>query len=296
MQSYWEKLTSQRRLSRRDVLRGSAGLGIGAAALGLIGCGGNDGNEITGDQSGLLGSDTDSTKEAVAGGTWPAYRTDDLISTDPILNTASPAFSDLVMVYSTLLKAGFAVDKKPGSEATTGDAAESFELTPDATQLTLKLRQNHKFDPKPPTNGRAMDSADVKYSWERFEKNGASARDLAYSRGPAAPIESISTPDARMVVFKLAFPCAAVTDLLASQQHFYVMPKETDEFNSKAEMRGSAPISWTSTSRAFAWSIRRTRTGTTGRAPSSTPWTGRSSPTTRRGWRSSRRATSGSSP
>jgi ABC-type transport system substrate-binding protein len=84
-------------------------------------------------------------------------------SMDPNANSQSPAAQYYSLVYSNLLKFGKTTDgTRPPVSAITGDAAESFETSPDGLTLTLKLRQNHKFDPRPPTNGRAMDTTDVK--------------------------------------------------------------------------------------------------------------------------------------
>jgi peptide/nickel transport system substrate-binding protein len=222
-------------------MAGTLGGLSGAAALSLIGCGGGEEGGVAGDASGLLGRSEDTTKSAQAGGAWPSAYTEDIVTMDPIVNQASPTFPQLNPVYSQLLKAGVGVDKRPGAEAIVGDAAESYELSPDATILTLKLRPNLKFDPRPPTNGRVVDSADVRWSWDRFVSVGAAGGDLAKSRNPNAPIESIETPDARTVVFKMAFPYGNITDLIANQNGtVFVMPKD-ETFNFKADMRGSGP-------------------------------------------------------
>src|SRR5688572_14663968 len=47
--SYWEKVTAER-VGRRRLLKGGAALSVGAAALALIGCGGDDGDDGSADQ------------------------------------------------------------------------------------------------------------------------------------------------------------------------------------------------------------------------------------------------------
>jgi ABC-type transport system substrate-binding protein len=240
--SYWSSVLAKRQLTRRRLLSGAVGIAAGGAALSLIGCGGGDEGGIKGDASGLLEVVQDTTKNAKAGGTWPSSFAEEIINMDPLLNNATPTFPQLLPVYSNLLKGGVNVVSKgrPGPEAITGDAAESWEITPDGTQITLKLRQNMKFDPRPPTSGRVMDSSDVKWSWDKFASQGPSAADFANSRNDAAPIQSLTTPDARTVVMKMAFPYGPITELLQSSQHFYVMPKD-DNFNFRGDMRGSGP-------------------------------------------------------
>ena len=164
---------------------------------------------------------------------------EDIVNMDPLLNNATPTFPQLQPVYSTLLKAGLSIDSRPGSEALTGDAAASWEFTPDATQITLKLRPL-KFDARPPTNGRVTTSADVKWSWDKYAAGGVSATDLVNARAPDGPILSIATPDPQTVVFKMAYPYANITEQFANQQNFYVEPA-LDDFNFKADARGSGP-------------------------------------------------------
>jgi ABC-type transport system substrate-binding protein len=242
MNNYWSSVLHKRQLTRRRLLAGATVGGSSLLALSLIGCGGGDEGGVAGDASGLLGRVEDTTKSAKPGGAWASSFAEDIVNMDPIVNNSSPTQTHLGYVYSSLLKSGLSATKTPGADLIGGDAAESWEMSPDATQITLKLRANHKFDPRPPTNGRAMDSSDVKWSWEKYEAVGYSASELATARNPAAPIQTISTPDPRTVVFKLAYPYAGVTDLLSSSSiTLYVMPKD-ETFNFKSDMRGSGPF------------------------------------------------------
>ena len=237
--SYWSSVLHQRQITRRRMFKGAAGLTAGGVALSLIGCGGDDGG-VEGDASGLLSKAVDTTKQAKVGGTWPSSYAEDVVNMDPILNNASPTFPQLIPVYGQLLKGGMSTTKKPGAAEIQGDIAEKWEFTPDGTQITLTLRNNVKWDPRPPTNGRAATSADVKWSWDKFATVGNSRAELINSVNPDAPIESIQTPDARTVVFKMAFPYPNVIDQLSNEQNFYIMPAE-DSFDFRTDMRGSGP-------------------------------------------------------
>jgi ABC-type transport system substrate-binding protein len=238
MESYWTRFTNQR-MSRRRAVAAAAGVGLGLAALSALDCGGGSSGKTASNSAQLLGQAGDSTKNAVAGGNWPDYMPEDIVNMDPILNNASPTFPQLMPVYSNLFKAGRTVGKRPGTDAITGDAVETWEVAPDGMQITMKLR-DLKWDPRPPTSGRALSPSDVKWSWDKFEALGNSGGELANSKSPDAPIASIVTPDARTVIFKMAFPYAAVIEPLSNSQNFYVMP-QLENFNFKSDMRGTGP-------------------------------------------------------
>jgi ABC-type transport system substrate-binding protein len=205
--------------------------------LSLAGCGGGD--DRGGDESGLLGKAEETTDKAVAGGTHLDYFATDIQNLDPLLARQRPDFAPMPYAYSLLLKAGISTTKKPGAADVAGDAAESFELTPDGMQLTMKLRNNHKFDPRPPANGRAMDASDVAWSWNKFTSLALYGRELSNTSDPGAPIQSLETPDARTLVFKMAYPHADILQLLASP-YLFIEPKD-DNFDFRTTMRGSGP-------------------------------------------------------
>ncbi len=247
MSGYWAKLT-QARLNRRRALAGAAG---GAVALSLVGCGGgSDSSSDPGgtgsavkDSSGLLTPKLDRTAEAKQGGTWKTLTTADVTSFDPL---SSQSYTTQVMagwVYSRLLKIipGYL---KTSTGDVEGDLAESWEVSPDKTQITFKLRQNVKWDARTPTSSRPVSAEDVVFSWDKFASVFPYRTDLANVASKDAPIESMSAPDANTVVVKLAFPDASVISMLASSAHLYIMPQESEgAFNAKGEARGSGP--WT---------------------------------------------------
>ena len=250
MEGYWDKFGTTR-VTRRRVLKGVAVSGVAAAALSLVGCGGSSSSTSSAgkskDSSGLLGAKTDTTKQAVGGGNWQSQRNEDMISLDPITNTQGTAQAELLWTYSLLLKHGFAVGKTMGAQNITGDAAESWEISPDAMQITFKVRSGHKFEPRPPTNGRDVTSADVKYSWDSAEKRSPYNVNVFNSVNPGGPVQSVSAPDARTVVMRLAFPYGPILEVPAHYQHPLVVPIEADgKFNAKADMRGSGPYMLTS--------------------------------------------------
>jgi len=221
-------------------------VGVGAAALSLVGCmgGGSDkageGGMGPKDTSGLLAQRTDTSKQTKPGGTWKSLTTADVTSFDPL---TSPSFTTQVVagyVYSRLLKVIPGILKGSTGDVE-GDLAESWEVSADKLQITLKLRPNTKWDSRAPTSGRAVSADDVVFSWNKFAALHPNRADIANVANKDASILSVTNPDAKTVVVKLAFPDAAAVTMLASTTHMFVMPKEADGgFEPKNETRGSS--------------------------------------------------------
>jgi ABC-type transport system substrate-binding protein len=97
-----------------------------------------------------------------------------------------------------------------------------------------------KFDPRPPTNGRVMTSADVKYSWELFESKSAARANLAHAADPYSPVTGVVAPDANTVTVNLAFPYAPLTEMLAQGRHLPILPLDAESsYNFRIDMRST---------------------------------------------------------
>ncbi len=238
----WQRF-GHSRLSRRRVVGAVVGGGVGLAAMSLVGCGGGEKSGGGGSEgSGLLTVPSDSSANAVRGGIWLHYGSSEPPHLDPNAGTGAATWSEAGHVYSRLLKYKVGTRQDGADGSVEPDAAQSYEQTADGLQITLKLRANMKFDARPPTNGRLLDSADVKFSYERFKALGGSRRDLFAELNPAAPLESIQTPDRQTVVMKLAFPYAPMLGSLAFARYVMIQPVEADGgFNARGEMRGTGP-------------------------------------------------------
>ncbi len=270
MANYWARIT-QSRTDRRRLLRAGAGLGVGAAALSLIGCGGSNNNNSSASSgssaaaspsgasgssaasgasgasgstgssasNGLVSKPTDTTASAKNGGVYVTNITTDPLSFDSISGT----FSDVphaARVYSRLV--GYKVSKYPDpiEAAVVPDAATSWEVSPDGLHVTYKVRPNFKFDPRPPTNNRVMTAKDVKFSIDRFLQQSVQRGVLDNSKSKSAPIASVDAPDDSTVVINLAFPYAPLNMIMAAERYVTIMPTEADGgFDVKATMRGS---------------------------------------------------------
>jgi ABC-type transport system substrate-binding protein len=230
---YWSRVLG-RRANRRRFVGGTSAVALGAAVLSLN-CGGGDSDGKGGSASNLLYKPVDTTSKATRGGVLTrvgSNRGFDVTRSAAENGNASPTYSRLVK-YDT---AKYPDRPQPTVSA---DAATSWEVSPDGLTATFKLRPNMKFDPRPPTNGKVMTSADVKSSWELFESKAVARANLSNSASPDAPILGVTAPDANTVVFKLAFRYAPLLPMLAFNRHVYILPTESNAYNLKTEMRGT---------------------------------------------------------
>ncbi len=242
---HWSRFAEQR-LSRRRALILTGGAGLTATAVSLLGCGNNKktGTKSSG-SSQLLTKPEDSTSKAKAGGTLRDFQNADILHFDPLANTANPVINfAAVFSYPRLLKFHSGTYPNAADGSAEGEAATSYEISGDRLSVTFKLRPGMKWDSRPPTSGRELDSDDVLFSWKKYSQLNASASDLVYDaqKSPGAPVESISAPDKHTIVMKLKQFDSSIIQLLAAWDHFYVMPRESDtQFDPKKDVRGHGP-------------------------------------------------------
>lgn len=129
-----------------------------------------------------------------AGGTLIAARAEDMKGLDPHKQTAFSSFRMLELVYDPL----FTFDK---DMKVIPNLAESYKFSEDGKTMTVVLRKGVKFH-----NGDAMTSDDVKFTFERI----ADEKTAAAARSTFAGIDSMDTPDANTIVFKLKAANAAL--------------------------------------------------------------------------------------
>jgi peptide/nickel transport system substrate-binding protein len=243
--NYWDRVLN-RRVSRRRAIAATGALTASAAFLAA--CGGDD--DSGGSTSptstsgggtstqapapttapGLLYDRVDETSAAVKGGTYTDSHPLVLTTFDPMfpgghIRVARRGYSQFFRVKPGLLST-------PEGEFE-GDAAASWEMSADNLTLTIKLEPGAKYPDVPPVNGRALDTEDVLFTWQRLQDVGTSRAQIVNSINPAAPILSVEAPDSSTVVVKMAQPDVTIFPALGTEVlgGFYLLPKEGADKN-----------------------------------------------------------------
>jgi peptide/nickel transport system substrate-binding protein len=243
MTDYWSNIRD-RRIQRRRALALTGGAAAGAALLAA--CGGGDGGSA-GEQSGsgLITAPKDTFAQAKRGGPLKDYAQAEPRSLDPA-NPQADYNRIAPFVYSTLLseKPG---KFKPSAYELQGHLAQSYEVSEDGLQITMKLRSGVKWHNRPPVNGRAFDAEDVLFSLNRYA-DIAPLRSLVFnSASPEAPVLSTTSPDRSTVVIKLKDPVAYMPNWFADFGSFtgliIMYPKETEStFDVRQDIIGTGPF------------------------------------------------------
>jgi peptide/nickel transport system substrate-binding protein len=255
-QSYWSRAFNQRVARRRALALG------GGAALGstlLLACGG-DGGDRDDEGSGLVTESVDTTKEAKRGGSLKDVHNFDPATLDPGTPVA-PLNGIIRHTYGTLVteKAGH-LETSTGELV--GDAAESWEITPDRLQIALRLRQGMKWHNKPPVNARTIDVEDVVFSWERYARLSPFRSLSSNAVNPDAPILSVTPTDARTVTVRLKEPLAYALKYFASygstSGNLIMLPREADAgLDIRRNIVGHGPFEVANYQPAVAFTLRR---------------------------------------
>lgn len=145
-----------------------------------------------------------------AGGTLVLATSIDVPSLEPHLEVADAWHRRKFLIYENLTWVDNDVNVKPR-------LAESWDISPDGTVYTFKLRQGVKFH-----NGKVLDADDVKYSLERVldPKVGSSGR------GDLVMIKQIDVVDKNTIVITLNDPTGPFLVNLAGRYNA-IIPKDS---------------------------------------------------------------------
>jgi peptide/nickel transport system substrate-binding protein len=153
---------------------------------------------------------------------------------DPHVTTALFATRAFALVYNNLIERDYDGSFKPG-------LATSWDVSPDGKVYTFHLRTGVKFH-----SGKAMTSADVKWTFERW---------LSIPNSPTSytikPIDHIDTTDPQTVVFNLSQPYNIFLDQIAGSYAVILNQESVDKAGKDygiSAVDGTGPfkfVSWT---------------------------------------------------
>lgn len=237
---YWTRQT----LSRRTILRGAAGTGLGLAAASLIGCGGARG----GSKPATPGAASSGTGSAAGASSTPAptvsegfiqLATRDQPGLDP-LEVAATVTERNSLVYGRLIDTVRGPDENDlfDLKMVPAYSVEGWEVANGGAKIIFKLKKGIKFHNVAPVNGREQVASDVKWSIERAMTLPKSQFKSGY-----ADISNIDTPDNYTVVFTLKRPTRYIMGVLG-QEPTFILPKEIDGMQGgfNANEIGSGPF------------------------------------------------------
>ncbi len=262
--NYWTRW-AKRRLSRRRLLKGAAGVGAGLAVASVVGCGGG-GEEGPAGPAGTAGptGTPAASGTAVATGTPAALEpaktrggTLRWFGLDPLtLDTMDPHQTQFATVYnlqgavfSKVLKYD---DEYEGLIGT--DLAESVPEVADQTTYVIKIRPDIFFHDTerirsqfPEVAGRQLTAEDVRYSIDR-QRNKQSPKSALFYRGYQwEAVDKIEVgPDPLQLTITTKGPIAPFMHYLADT-YATIIPKELvdeakDDMNSFDKMIGTGPF------------------------------------------------------
>ncbi len=200
-----------------------------------------------------------------SGGAFRAVVTDDPYDFD-MSYTGSSATNPYVIknAYSTVLKMKLGPDVGFTDVIAEPALAEKWEVSPDATTYTFKLRKGVKFANSAPVNGREVTAADVKFSYEYMARVNE-YKDLTRGqfRWMFPGLESVTTPDASTVVVKFKNSFAPFLTYAASSDNV-IMPREIfdAEGHFKDTAVGSGPflLDQNASQRGSKWVMKKNPT------------------------------------
>lgn len=228
-------------MSRRRTLALAGGGGLAAF---LAACGGSGGKDkqaanppdVSKSLATAAAATDDESASAKVGGTFRYRTSTDYPTLDPYKSASFAAQYHGAYVYSRLsrFKTGPGVD--PRDLEIADDAAMTYESA-DGLTYTYKLRPNMTFHTIAPVNGRALDSGDVKFSFDRFTAISPNQKALT------SLIDSVETPDPQTVVFKLKLKYAPFPSQMASAADaMWIFPKEAATYDPTKLSIGTGPF------------------------------------------------------
>jgi peptide/nickel transport system substrate-binding protein len=199
---YWSRF-AQGRLSRRRALAGAASLGIGAAALGVVGCGGDDGDSATGARREDEGTPR-------PGGIWRQATITDPTHFSPFHPGADPSFANIWRRANTYYDQMWDLrETDDPSRLIQLRLADKLEQPDETTVIVTLKRANFQNQPlsrsNSRVNGRQLTAEDVVARFEYLKVPPASANNFIRS---GQDLKSVTAVDELTVRFETYGPRA----------------------------------------------------------------------------------------
>ncbi len=216
--NYWLRTTSQR-LSRRRLMGGAAAAGVGATALGLVGCGGDSGSKVAVDATSTPTAAVAATKAPKKGGIWNSGATGTISGFAPFSNNYNGVFANARTYNYLIVKNLFAPDV-----GILYDLASAHKVQADGVTWTLTLRPDVKIGPnKAGVPERALDAEDVKASFDYIGNKATGANAFQPFNDY---FEKWDAPDRQTVRLITKKPYAFTEDVVAHHVYCPIVPKE----------------------------------------------------------------------
>jgi peptide/nickel transport system substrate-binding protein len=176
-------------------LKGGAAFSVGAAALALIGCGGDDNGSEDSTQPTPAGNA--SAGEPIKGGRFKTVQASTSAHYNLYSNYQEGYNLSGIRVYDR------PITRRMDSRNYVLEAAESVE-TPSETKIVLKLKQGMVFQNLPPVNGRAVKASDI-VAGQEYVKALSTAENNGFQK---QYVDKVEATDDRTVVYTLKTPYA----------------------------------------------------------------------------------------
>ena len=233
--NYWLRMRSSR-VTRRRFVGGAAATGVGAAALGLVGCGDDD---DAAPPATTAGATTAAATTAAASATTaaPAVQKGGVFRATSANNTWDTFDADRsrftpVAVLIGWTNQGIVQWKNYAKAELEGGFASKWEQ-PDPTTTVFTLRDNMFWHNKPPVNGRAAAANDIAQFITRNKESKKidGTADTNFYRATAyANVASVSVTDAKTVTVKFTKPDPFFLNTLAASYAKVAAPEAIKQF------------------------------------------------------------------
>ncbi len=203
MAGYWQRITD-RRLSRRRILRSGGALSLGIATAALVGCSSNGSTSNSSGTSAAGSPSTGSTpgsssEKPKAGGTAGFFLPQTTENFNTPGNWAEGTWLSGINVYDR------PISNRVDGRVYVLEAAEKVEQ-PEATRVVITLRSGLVYQDKDPANGRAVKASDI-VAMQNFTRDLTSAANNTFQK---SLMDKVEAPDDLTVVFTLKSPNAYV--------------------------------------------------------------------------------------